>query len=131
MKILLDTHTLLWFLEDNPRLSRRTKGLIENLENEVYVSITSWFEISVKLTIGKLELPDSLTTTISKSTLNQIVTVGISQDHAIAYEKLPLFETHKDPFDRMILATALTEGYALASGDPKFNLYTTLVPLIW
>ncbi|WP_409013234.1 type II toxin-antitoxin system VapC family toxin [Dyadobacter sp. CY343] len=131
MKYLLDTHTLLWFLEDNAKLSRKTKSLIEAVDNDVYVSVTSWFEISVKLTIGKLILPDSLADTIAKSTFNRITTVGISQDHTIFYQKLPIFGNHKDPFDRMILATAITEGYQLISVDPKFRFYSTIVQVIW
>ncbi|KQS33500.1 type II toxin-antitoxin system VapC family toxin [Dyadobacter sp. Leaf189] len=131
MKILLDTHTLLWFLEDSPRLSKRTKKMIETFENDIYVSVTSWFEISVKISIGKLELPDSLRETISKSTLSQIETIGITENHTVTYGQLPVFDNHKDPFDRMILATALTEGYALISADPKFSLYNKLVQLVW
>lgn len=85
MKFLLDTHTLIWFLENNPKLSEKSRLLIENIDNEVFVSVTSWFEISVKLTIGKLTLPDSLPETIAKSTSNQILTIGISDFHLITY----------------------------------------------
>jgi PIN domain nuclease of toxin-antitoxin system len=105
--------------------------MIETFENDIYVSVTSWFEISVKISIEKLELPDSLRETISKSTLSQIETIGITENHTVTYGQLPVFDNHKDPFDRMILATALTEGYALISADPKFSLYNKLVQLVW
>ncbi|KAA0989600.1 type II toxin-antitoxin system VapC family toxin [Dyadobacter aurulentus] len=121
MKYLLDTHTLLWFLEDNAKLSKKTKALIETFDNDINVSVTTWFEISVKLTTGKLILPDSLSETILKSNFNQITTIGISEEHTISYQKLPLFANHKDPFDRMILATAITEGYSLISRIQNFT----------
>ncbi|WP_439584607.1 type II toxin-antitoxin system VapC family toxin [Dyadobacter bucti] len=131
MKFLLDTHTLIWFLENNPKLSEKSRLLIENIDNEVFVSVTSWFEISVKLTIGKLTLPDSLPETIAKSTSNQILTIGISDFHLITYQELPLTGNHRDPFDRLIIATAIFENYTLISADPMFSLYSDHVEIIW
>ncbi len=131
MRLLLDTHTLLWFLDDNPKLSPKAKALIENIENQVFISMATWFEISIKLSIGKLTLPDSLAETIIKSTSNSLTTIEISHEHVIKYQQLPLFEEHRDPFDRLIIATAVTEGFDIVSADPKFQLYLSLINVRW
>nr|WP_295932844.1 type II toxin-antitoxin system VapC family toxin [uncultured Dyadobacter sp.] len=123
MKILLDTHTLIWFLEDNPKLSRKAKSLIEDLTNEVFVHAVSWFEISIKTKIGKLTLPDPIEVIYTESTKNQIETIEIKPSQLAAYHNLPIFEAHRDPFDRLIIATALNEQMNIISNDPKFSLY--------
>ncbi|MEO6288090.1 MAG: type II toxin-antitoxin system VapC family toxin [Dyadobacter sp.] len=131
MKYLLDTHSLIWFLEDNPRLSRKAKLLIENLENEIFVSTASWFEISIKVTIGKLELPDSLAETMARSSRDEITTVSIKESHIIAYQKLLLLDQHRDPFDRLIIATAISEDHTIITSDPKFGLYQDQINIAW
>lgn len=93
--------------------------------------MATWFEISIKLSIGKLTLPDSLADTISISTSNSLTTIGISHEHLIHYQSLSLFDDHRDPFDRLIIATALTESYTVISADLKFSLYKDLIKLIW
>ncbi len=130
MKILLDTHTLIWFLEDNPRLSRKAKLLIEDLSNEVFVYAVSWFEIAIKTKIGKLALPDSVEFIFAKATANQIETIPISPSQLTAYHALPFLEEHRDPFDRLIIATALNDSMKIISNDPKFPLYSN-AQLIW
>jgi PIN domain nuclease of toxin-antitoxin system len=131
MKYLLDTHSLIWFLENNPKLSRKAKSLIENLENEIFVSIASWFEISIKVTIGKLELPDSLAETMARSSEDDITTIAIKESHIIAYQKLPLMDQHRDPFDRVIIATAISENYTIITSDPKFGFYAKQINIAW
>jgi PIN domain nuclease of toxin-antitoxin system len=131
MKLLLDTHALIWFLEDNPRLSPEAKSLIEDINNEVFVSTASWFEICIKIVIGKLELPESFGDTFRKSTENYIETIDISKAQLASYLQLPLSDSHRDPFDRLIIATAILEGCKLISSDPKFGLYKELVQVIW
>lgn len=115
MRLLLDTHALLWFLDNNSKLSYNAKTAIENLENQVFVSMATWFEISIKLSIGKLTLPDSLTKTISKLTSNSMLTVEIPHPHLIQYQKLP-------PLD---------ENCKLVSAVPKFNSYRQVIDLYW
>jgi PIN domain nuclease of toxin-antitoxin system len=131
MKYLLDTHSLIWFLENNPKLSWKAKSLIENLENKIFVSIASWFEISIKLTIGKLELPDSLAETMARSSGDDITTIAIKESHIIAYQNLPLVDQHRDPFDRVIIATAISENYAVITSDPKFGFYDKQINIAW
>lgn len=123
MKILLDTHTLIWFLENNPKLSQKAKLYIEDLSNEICVHAVSWFEISIKTRIGKLVLPDPIDVIFTKACENQIRTIGIALPQLSSYQSLPYFEEHRDPFDSLIIATALHEGFDIISNDPKFLLY--------
>ncbi|MCE7065619.1 type II toxin-antitoxin system VapC family toxin [Dyadobacter sp. CY326] len=131
MKYLLDTHSLIWFLENNPKLSPAAKAIIEDLENDIFVSIASWLEISVKVTVGKLELPDSLSRIISRAASIQIKPIGLLESHIIAYQDLPFFVEHRDPFDRIIVVTAIAENLAIITSDPKFKLYQDNVALVW
>ncbi|MNL63678.1 hypothetical protein D3C87_1878330 [compost metagenome] len=85
----------------------------------------------IKIVIGKLQLPDSIGDTFRKSNENYIETIDISKAQLASYLQLPLFETHRDPFDRLIITTAILEGYALISSDPKFGLYKEFVEVIW
>ena len=123
MKILLDTHTLIWFLENNPKLSRKAKLHIEDLSNEICVHAVSWFEMSIKTRIGKLVLPDPIDVVFTRACENQIRTIEIALPQLTSYQSLPYFEEHRDPFDRLIIATALHEGFNIISNDPKFLLY--------
>ena len=123
MKILLDTHTLIWFLEKNPKLSPKAQSHIEDLSNEICVHAVSWFEISIKTRIGKLVLPDPIDVVFTRACDNQIRTVEIALPQLTSYQSLPYFDEHRDPFDRLIIATALHGGFNIISNDPKFLLY--------
>ncbi|WP_426293087.1 type II toxin-antitoxin system VapC family toxin [Dyadobacter endophyticus] len=123
MKVLLDTHTLIWFLEDSPRLSRKAKSLMEDLGNDVYVHAISWFEMSIKAKIGKLSLADPIDIAFTQASKNGILTIDINAPQLKAYQSLPFIQEHRDPFDRLIIATALHEGFNIISNDPKFSLY--------
>ncbi len=122
MKYLLDTHTLLWFLADDKKLSRRARQLIENSSHESVFSVASLWEIAVKTGLGKLELdrpfdqmfPDELH-------LNQIEILDITVDSLIKLTNLPYH--HRDPFDRMIIAQGLVEGFPIISVDTGYNAY--------
>lgn len=122
MKYLLDTHTLLWFLADDKKLSRRARQLIENSSHESVFSVASLWEIAVKTGLGKLELdrpfdqmfPDELH-------LNQIEILDITVDSLIKLINLPYH--HRDPFDRMIIAQGLVEGFPIISVDTGYDAY--------
>lgn len=131
MQILLDTHALIWFLEDNPLLSKRAKSIIEDPDNEIFVSIVSFYEMSVKLTVGKLTLPDSLGYTITKAIKNNIQVHELNRHHVVQYQEIPLLSDHKDPFDRMIITTAVHEHLEIISIDENFVKYKSLVNIIW
>lgn len=123
MRLLLDTHTLIWFLEDNPKLSPKAKSLIEDLANDVFIHAVSWFEISIKTKIGKLSLPDPIEAICKKASDNLIETIEIKPAQLTAYQNLPFFDEHRDPFDRLIIATALNEEMHIISNDPEFLKY--------
>lgn len=130
MKLLLDTHSLIWFLENNPKLSSKAKLLIEDLANDVFVHAVSWFEIAIKIKIGKLALPDPMDVVFTKACANQVETIGIKPEQLATYQNLPLFDTHRDPFDRLIIATAVNEDMNIVSNDPKFLMYTS-ASILW
>jgi PIN domain nuclease of toxin-antitoxin system len=91
MKILLDTHTLIWFLEKNPKLSRKAKLHIEDLSNEICVHAVSWFEMSIKTRIGKLVLPDPIDVVFTRACENQIRTIEIGSPTVDHLSILALF----------------------------------------
>lgn len=131
MRLLLDTHILLWMLEADPKLSDKAKELIRSTANEVFVSVVSLLEIAIKIKIGKLETqrtPTEIAQEISRVLAIQLI--PILPHHLDTYQSIPLYDDHRDPFDRLLIATALTENLTLISDDSKFERYTTLITLI-
>lgn len=122
MQLLLDTHTLLWWLSDDPALTRGARTAIGNIRNTVFVSAASAWEISTKVRLGKLpgavELAADFTNYIAREAFEIL---AISGDHAIRAGLLP--GSHKDPFDRMIIAQAQAENLILVSNEEIFNAY--------
>ena len=119
MHILLDTHILLWHLEDDVRLPNDKSQLIEDPSNSILVSVASFWEIAIKSGLGKLKLTitlDDLIKVVRKSTFSILL---IEPEHTIRIEKLPYL--HKDPFDRMLAAQALTENISVMSVDGFFE----------
>jgi len=125
LKILLDTHALLWWLADDPQLSSHALNIIANPANQVLVSTVSGWEMSIKKTLGKLDVDfNVLQLEIEK---NAFTMLQISFQHGVAAGALPLH--HRDPFDRMLIAQAQTESLHLVSIDSRFSDYD--VDLIW
>ena len=121
MKVLIDTHILLWFINNDPKLSLKTKVLLQS-DIDIAVSIASLWEIAIKLSIGKLTLPGSIEELFPlQLTLNQIDLLPIEVRHLQALSKLPFH--HRDPFDRLIIAQALVENIGLVSVDQVFETY--------
>jgi PIN domain nuclease of toxin-antitoxin system len=118
MKLLLDTHALLWWLEDPHLLSKEARNAVRNGKNAVYVSAAVAWEIVIKKGLGKLEVPDNLEETLAQ---NRFLALPILVSHALAVEKLPLH--HRDPFDRMLIAQAVHEGLTLVSRDSQVRQY--------
>ena len=131
MKILLDTNALIWFANGDEKLSRNAIDSIENPENEKFVSVASIWEIAIKKSIGKLDFPFDLNNLVDILENNGFFMLDILSKHAIAIEILPLI--HRDPFDRIIFAQALTEEMQLISVDKIFDDYLvgTMVSRIW
>ncbi len=118
MNILLDTHVLIWTLENNPTLSESAANHIINGENMVFVSAASVWEISIKMSMGKLQAPDNL---LEEIRLHRFTPLPITFEHAQLAANLP--DIHKDPFDRMLIAQAIKEQLILATRDKVIGEY--------
>lgn len=131
MRVLLDTQTLIWFLLDAPELRNHPRGIITGPANSVYVSHISFFEIAIKQKIGKLPgLTAPVSKLISLAHGDNLIILPISEKHLAAYERIPLLPDHRDPFDRLLLATAFAEEMPIVSTDKQFPQYAPLVTVI-
>lgn len=131
MDILIDTQILIWSFDNYSPLSTGHKKLLEDTANNIFVSQISLMELSIKKNINKL--PDFIPNI--KDVINQLPIVGfewlgISNEHIICYQSLPLFNDHRDPFDRFLIATAKHEDFLIMTTDSKFQLYSNLVQII-
>jgi PIN domain nuclease of toxin-antitoxin system len=124
---LLDTHSLIWFLTDDPHLPKKVKSLIENLDNSCVVSSASLWEIAIKHSLNKIQLKHSLDVLFEIIQQSQIEVITITDNHILASSKLPFH--HRDPFDRMIIAQAITENFTIITKDNFFKSYK--VKLAW
>ncbi len=128
MKVLLDTHVFLWWITDDPKLSSRAREIMSNIENELYLSAASGWEISIKVQIGRLKLPDEPQRFIhSQMRTNAIQSLPILMNHALHVSTLP--DHHRDPFDRLLIAQAQLEGFPILSADPQMAKYQ--IEAIW
>jgi PIN domain nuclease of toxin-antitoxin system len=122
MRLLLDTHTLLWFLADDPKLSATAKAAIEDPANERWLSPISLLGIALKNRLGKLALPVPFGTMFPADLVAEdIHLLPLEAQHIEPLTTLPLHQ--KDPFDRLLAATVLVEGLTLVSADPAFDAY--------
>ena len=120
--LLLDSHVLLWFVWDDPRLSRCAKSLIEDATNRKLVSIASCWEIAIKAGLQKLELGEPAGSFLSREiSANNFTLLPISLEHATGVAALPLY--HRDPFDRLLASQAMLDGLQLVSADSVFDQY--------
>jgi PIN domain nuclease of toxin-antitoxin system len=118
MTLLLDTHAFLWWVEDPARLSVPARKAIRDASNPVFVSAVVVWEIVVKKSLGKLSAPDDLEGIINASRFQSL---PMTVPHALAVTSLP--KHHRDPFDRMLIAQAVHEGFRLVSRDPEIAKY--------
>ena len=121
MKYLIDTHTFLWFSEGSTQLSTKAKELIIDKNNEIFVSIASLWEISIKTSIRKLEIKGEYESIIDDVTDNGMEVLPINFAHTAIQNKLTFF--HRDPFDRIIIAQAILENMNVISKDEIFDAY--------
>lgn len=112
MRLLLDTHTLIWCLENNPTLSDAARSIIIDGHNTVYVSAVSVWEITIKKAMGKLDVPDNLE---EELTLHRFEPLSITIPHSLAVGTLPAI--HADPFDRLLIAQATVENLVFITRD--------------
>lgn len=128
MKILLDTHTFLWFIEGNLDLSDLARNLIEDQGNQRFLSVASLWEMSIKASIGKLELEMAFTELVKREIYgNAIELLKIRPEHLDELAKLPFH--HKDPFDRLMIAQSLAENISVVTKDNAFGSYP--VTALW
>ncbi len=124
MRLLLDTHTFLWWIDNDPHLSTQARALISDSNNELYFSAASGWEIAIKARIGKLAMPDNLEQfIIEQLVLNQFTVLPIQLSHALHVYTLPLL--HRDPFDRLLVAQSQVEDLLLLTNDALIQQYTT------
>jgi PIN domain nuclease of toxin-antitoxin system len=131
MAYLLDTHVVLWTLDNNDLLSSKAESIISDLNSDCFVSVISFFEITIKKNIGKLELSKSIQEYMNEVQRIGIMLLPIKDEYLSNYTNIPLFENHRDPFDRLILATAFTDKLQILSADNKFQLYRDVVDVTW
>lgn len=131
MRFLIDTHTFLWFSDGSLKLSPSARLLIANKSNAIFLSIASLWEISIKTSLGKLEVAGSYELVLDDITKNGIEILPINFAHTVKQNQLPFH--HRDPFDRMIISQALVENMDLISRDDLFDPYMLNEPVkrIW
>jgi PIN domain nuclease of toxin-antitoxin system len=118
VQLLLDTHTLLWWLTNNPTLAVQAKNAIADPDNLVFVSAASAWEIAIKKSLGKLQAPDDLAAQIKAK---NFIPLAISVEHAVMVEQLPMH--HQDPFDRILIAQGMYEQLVIITRDRQFDFY--------
>lgn len=122
MRLLVDTHALLWWREDSPQLSQRARREIADSNNEICVSVATLWEIILKRSAGKLNFPDDLQQILQEESF-ALIPIGLQ--HLRTIERLPFL--HKDPFDRMLVAQAIAEGMPLITNDRALTRYGAAV----
>jgi PIN domain nuclease of toxin-antitoxin system len=122
VRLLLDTHSFLWFVTDDPQLSSAARSVIADLTNEVLLSPASYWEIAIKVSIGKYPLTAPFEAFFKRGIEDgQMTILPIHVCHAAVLSSLPMH--HKDPFDRMIISQAIFEQTPIVSIDRVFDLY--------
>jgi len=122
MRLLLDTHTLLWWVEDDPQLSASARSSISDEHNQCFVSLVSAWEMSIKASLNKLRLTVPVLDYFRQHLPgNNFQPLPITMEHVTRVQHLPFH--HRDPFDRLLLAQAQQERLALVSADTVFSSY--------
>ncbi|NDH05784.1 type II toxin-antitoxin system VapC family toxin [bacterium] len=128
MRAILDTHAFLWFITNDPKLSSTARVLIADPSNEILISPASYWEIAIKIKLGKYPISVPYLTLITEGIDNNgFKILPIEPKHTAKLTTLDLH--HHDPFDRLMAAQAMVEGISMVSADVAFDLYS--VPRIW
>ncbi|MEO0840633.1 MAG: type II toxin-antitoxin system VapC family toxin [Cyanobacteria bacterium J06633_8] len=122
MKLLLDSHVLIWWASSSEKISKKVYNIINDTNNTLLFSLASVWEMQIKLQLGKLNLNSNLPTLIdNQQRVNNLQLLSIELNHIYALNNLP--PHHKDPFDRLLIAQAIVEKIPLASIDEVFDNY--------
>jgi PIN domain nuclease of toxin-antitoxin system len=127
LKILLDTHAFLWFFGGDRRMSRKARTVLTDPANEPFISVASVWEMAVKASLGRLQLPLSVGDYVAEKARRGFHVLPLELSHAARVQTLPFI--HQDPFDRMIVAQALVEDMPLVSADMYVRQYP--VTVLW
>lgn len=125
MNIIVDTHVAIWFLTDDRRLAASYKRAIEDPENRCFISIATLWEMGVKYSLGKLKLKAELKRIFELFIESGFQFLPITPEHILTNATMPFY--HRDPFDRLIIAQANREGYAIMTVDSQFESYNVNV----
>jgi len=124
VNVLVDTHCLLWTLVDPDRLDRRAREVVENNDDVKYTSAVSYWEISLKYALGKLELggitPEQ---TLPAAVASGFHVLPLDAEVAAGSHRLPVVTDHRDPFDRLLIWQCIQAGFAMLSSDSRFDEY--------
>ncbi len=125
MNYLIDTQAIIWFAENNDQLSKTARKVMEDDNNVCFVSMATFWEMSIKINIGKLNLNDlSLSEFMDEVAENDFLILDIQRNHIL--ENVLLTLHHRDPFDRLIIAQAISENMQIVSSDSTFDAYNII-----
>ena len=128
MKLLLDTHAALWLFNEHEKLSSNARQSILDETNELYISIISVWEVAIKTSLGKLgDFKGGAKALLSSVNNSPIALLPVTPEHVILVETLPFI--HRDPFDRLLIAAAISENMSLVTIDENIRKYS--VPVLW
>jgi PIN domain nuclease of toxin-antitoxin system len=127
MRYLLDTHSYIWYVENHPNLSKKATDIIDNPDNLLFLSIASLWEITIKSSLGKLNLKQSIMDIYKELEQLEIKILQISKEHLETLYNLEYH--HNDPFDRLIISQTISNKLIIISNDKIFSNYS--VKLIW
>lgn len=122
MRYLVDTHTFLWFIMDDPNLSKNAKIEVEHAQNELYLSVASLWEMAIKISLSKLQIPSPFADFVETHiTANDFQLLTILPHHLDVVSRLDFH--HRDPFDRLLVSQSLTDQIPIISADAALDRY--------
>ncbi len=127
MNLLVDTHALIWFITDDAKLPNTLRQIMEDPQNDCFVSIATYWEIGIKHSIGRLDLKADLEAIFQIIEETGFETLPITVSQILQNTKLEFF--HQDPFDRIIISQSITEKMTVITKDNQFKQYG--IPMIW
>lgn len=123
MRLLIDTHIFIWLNDAPEKISQQIMTLLSDPDNELLLSLVSVWEMQIKIQLGKLQLQDPLPEILmTQQSVNNLQMLSIQLDQIWALEGLP--DHHRDPFDRLLIAQAITTQLPIVSADPMFDRYS-------